>query len=88
VFDAEEGLEKIWLIWSEHSVAELETLIKLANPNDAGLFNDPSRASVVAWYLKTLAATDTQVEKGGTGWRMKLKGNGEVLAGVGTLKHQ
>jgi hypothetical protein len=42
----------------------------------------------VAWYLKTLAATEAQVEKDGTGWRMMLKGKGEVLAGVGRLKHQ
>ena len=61
---------------------------KLANPNDVGLISDRSRTSVVAWYLKTLAATEAQVEKDGTGWRMKLEGKDEVLAGVGVLKQQ
>lgn len=69
-------------------MAELEALRKLANPNDEGLISDPSQTSAVAWYLKTLAATEAQVEKDGTGWRMMLKGKGEVLAGVGRLKHQ
>jgi len=64
-------------------VAELEALIKRANPIVGVLISDPGRTSVVAWYLKTLTATEAQVEKDGMGRRMKLKGKGEILAGVG-----
>jgi hypothetical protein len=34
VFNEEVGVEKIWLIWSERSVAEMEEIKRWANPKD------------------------------------------------------
>jgi len=88
VFNEEVGVEKIWLIWSERSVAEMEAVKRWANPKDKGLVGDPNQASAMAQYLKALAATEVQVEKDEASQRTKLKGKGEVLAGVVRLEHR
>jgi uncharacterized protein DUF4384 len=88
VFDEVVGVEKIWLIWSEHSVAEMETVKRWANPKDKGLIGDPNQVRAVAQYLKALAATEVEVEKDEASQRAKLKGRGEVLAGVVRLEHR
>jgi serine/threonine protein kinase len=87
-FNEEVGVEKIWLIWSERSVAEMEEIKRWANPKDKGLVGDPSQVSAVAQYLKTLAATEIEVEKDEADQRTKLKGKGEVIAGVARLEHR
>jgi hypothetical protein len=43
LFDNERGTEKLWLVWSERSVPELEAVKHLANPNDAGVIRDPDQ---------------------------------------------
>jgi serine/threonine-protein kinase len=88
VFNTEAGVEKIWLIWSERSVAEMEAIKRWNNPIDEGVIKDPSQLIATARYLKALAVTEAQVEKDGTGWRMNFKGKGEVLTGVAPLTHQ
>jgi serine/threonine protein kinase len=87
-FNEESGVEKIWLIWSERSVAEMEAIKGLANQKDKGLVSDPSQISAVARYLKALAETKVEVEKDEASQRTKLKGKGEVLAGVVRLQHR
>jgi serine/threonine protein kinase len=87
-FNEEAGVEKIWLIWSERSVGEMEAIKGLANPKDQGLVSDPSQIRRVAQYLKELATIEAEVERNETGQRMKLKGKGEVLAGVVRLEHR
>jgi len=88
VFNEEVGVEKIWLIWSQRSVAEMEEIKRWANPKDKGLVGDPSQIKRVAQYLKALAAAEVEVERDEAGQRTKLKGKGEVLAGVVRLEHR
>jgi len=88
VFGVEEGVEKIWLIWSERSVAEMEAIKGLDNPKDKGLVSDPNQISAVARYLKALGETKVEVEKDETGRRTKIKARGEVLADVVRLEHR
>jgi serine/threonine protein kinase len=87
-FNEEVGVEKIWLIWSERSVAEMEAIKGLANPKDQGLVSDPSQISAVARYLEALMETKVEVEKDEASRRTKLKGKGEVLASVVRLQHR
>jgi serine/threonine protein kinase len=88
VFNEEVGVEKIWLIWSERSVAEMEEIKRWANPKDKGLVGDPSQVERVAQYLKALAAAEVEVEMDAASQRTKLKGKGEVLASVVRLEHR
>lgn len=87
VFNEEVGLEKIWLIWSARSVAEIEAIKYVANPIDKGVISDPSRIRAMAQCLAKLAETRVEVEKDGASQQTRLKGNGNVLAGVVRLEH-
>jgi serine/threonine protein kinase len=88
VFGAEAGVEKIWLIWSERSVAEMEAIKGVANPKDMGLVSNTNQISAVERYLKTLTETRAEVEKDERGQRTKIKVKGEVLAGLVRLEHR
>jgi hypothetical protein len=87
IFDKEEGVEKIWLIWSEQSVPELEAVKGWANPKDKGTIVDPSQIKVVAQYLATQAANTAKVEKDEASRETKIKGKGKVLVGLVKLGH-
>lgn len=39
-FDAEQGTEKLWLVFSANAVPQLEAVKQFANPKDRGLIND------------------------------------------------
>jgi len=84
----ETGVEKIWLIWSERGVAEMESIKYLANRRDMGLVSDPEQISRLDSYLKALAQTAVEVEKVEKSGMTKFKGRGEVLAGAVKLEHR
>ena len=85
IFDQEEGLEKIWLVWSGRNVPELEAVKGWANPKNEGEIGDPGQIKAVAQYLAAHAAT--KPEKDEVGNRTQLKGKGEVLVGLVKLEH-
>jgi len=84
----ETGVEKIWLIWSERGVAEMESIKYLANRRDMGLVSDPEQIRRLDSYLRALAQTAVEVEKDEKSGMTKFKGRGEVLAGVVKLEHR
>jgi hypothetical protein len=84
----ETGVEKIWLVWSERGVAEMEWIKYLANRRDMGLVSDPEQIRRLDSYLKALAQTAVEVEKDEKSGMTKFKGRGEVLAGVVKLEHR
>ena len=63
-FDAQQGTEKLWLIFSEDAVPELESLKEFAGPQTQGLITDPARNKVVQNFLNTHSETKPTVEKG------------------------
>jgi serine/threonine protein kinase len=84
----ETGVEKIWLIWSERNLAEMESIKYLANRIDMGLVSDPEQIRRLDSYLKALAQTTVELEKDEKSGMTKFKGRGEVLAGVVRLEHR
>ncbi len=85
-FDAEEGVEKIWLIWSERSVPDLEAVKGRANQKDKGVISDPSQIKSVAEYLAAHSVITPEVKKDEE--QTKLKSRGEVLVGLIRLEHR
>ncbi|HXQ36956.1 MAG TPA: DUF4384 domain-containing protein [Anaerolineales bacterium] len=63
-FDAQQGTEKLWLVFSEDVVPELESLKEFAGPQTQGLITDPARNKVVHDFLNTHSQTKPAVEKG------------------------
>jgi hypothetical protein len=88
IFDGVEGTEKIWLVWSERSVPELENVKARANPKDLGRISDPNEISSVAAYLNAQSAIQADVEEDQANRQIILKGRGELLIGLVKLEHR
>jgi class 3 adenylate cyclase len=86
VLDQEEGAEKVWLIWSAQSVAELEALKRWANPKDKGEIKDPTQISAVQAFLAKAGAAKPAVEKDEQ--QTTIKGESEVLVHLIKLEHR
>jgi hypothetical protein len=86
-FDEQEGEEKIWLVWSERLVPELEAVKGRANPRDRGVINDKNQIESVAQYLARHSASKPEVKKDEITKQLTLKSKGEVLVGLMKLEH-
>lgn len=62
--DKEKGAEKIWLIWSQKSLPDLEQLKKWYNPQDLGAINDNSTAMRLRELLQGEQGARPIAEKG------------------------
>jgi serine/threonine protein kinase len=88
IFDDEEGVENIWLVWSERVVPELEAVRSWANPKDQGAIRDLAQRVSVLRYLAPLSAIKPEFERDEVGKQMKLRGKGGMLAWVMKLEHR
>ncbi len=62
-FDAEQGTEKLWLVFSADSVPVLESVKQFANPKDHGLVKDADLRNKVYEFLRTHSGTKPVIEK-------------------------
>ncbi|HKQ91643.1 MAG TPA: protein kinase [Blastocatellia bacterium] len=88
VFDKEEGVEYIWLVWSERVVPELEAVKGRANPKDQGAISDLTQRVSVFRYLTPFLAIKPEDERVEAGKQMKLKAKGETLVWAMKLEHR
>lgn len=84
-FDAQQGTEKLWLVFSEEAVPELEAVKEFAGPQTQGLIADPARNKVVQTFLNTHSQTRPTIEKGERLTTMKI--HGKVLVHTIRLEH-
>lgn len=75
-FDAEQGTEKLWLIFSADSVPALESVKQFANPKDHGLIKDAGLNDNVYEFLRTHLGAKPAIEKND-----ELKQTGLAIAG-------
>jgi hypothetical protein len=88
IFDDEEGVENIWLVWSERVVPELEAVKSWANSKDQGAIRDLAQRVSVLRYLVPFSAVRPEVERDEAGKQTKLKAKGETLVWVMKLEHR
>jgi tRNA A-37 threonylcarbamoyl transferase component Bud32 len=88
VFDDEEGVENIWLVWSERVVPELEAVRSWANSKDQGAIRDLAQRVSVLRYLAPFSAIRPEVERDEALKQTKLRGQGGTLAWVMKLEHR
>ena len=62
-FDAEQGTEKLWLVFSSNTVPELETVRQFANQKDQGLIKDAALNSRVQEFLEAHSRAKETMEK-------------------------
>ena len=84
-FDAQQGTEKLWLVFSEDAVPELEAVKEFAGPQTQGLIADPTRNKAVQQFLKTHSETKATVEKGER--LTTLNSSGKLLVHAIKLEH-
>ena len=86
-FDNRRGTEKLWLVWSESAVPELEAVKGLAN-HEEGQIRDPGQSSAVHGMLARYGTSKLEKVVDQDAKQTTLKGSGSVLAYPLNLEHQ
>ncbi len=86
-FDAEEGTEKLWLVFSANAVRELEAIKRFANPKDKGVINEPDLSESVKAFLATHSATKPTVRKAEEQKATNITASGNLLVHLIRLEH-
>lgn len=83
-FDTQQGVEKLWLVFSENALPELDSLKQFAGTQTRGLITDPSRNKAIKAFLDT-HTSKPEVEKGET--LTTVKAAGQLLVYAIKLEH-
>jgi serine/threonine protein kinase len=86
-FDKQRGTEKIWLVWAEKEVPELEAVKGFANPRDRGTVSSPALRTAVNEFLKARSTPGVSVARDGEKKDTLVRANGEILVHVIKLEH-
>ena len=84
-FDQEQGVEKLWLVFSEAVVPELEALKQFANRQTKGLITDVAQNKNVQTFLTNPSLPQSRAEKGET--LTTVKAAGKLLVYAVKLEH-
>lgn len=84
-FDRQEGVERLWLIFSEEAVPELESVKQFANKKAGGLIVDMTKNKLVHDFLTSHSTVKPEVDKGDT--LTTLKASGKLLVYPVRLEH-
>jgi hypothetical protein len=84
-FDAQQGTEKLWLVFSEEAVPEFENLKEFVNERSRGLITNSTRNKAVQDFLTTHSAPKPAHEKDDK--QTTLKSAGKVLVYAINLEH-
>jgi serine/threonine protein kinase len=87
VFDAEEGTEKFWLIWTAKSIPELEAVKSVVNPQDKGVISKPDQIKSVQDYISRYTASKPQIERDEDKKLTIVKTGDEVLVNLLRVEH-
>jgi N-acetyl-gamma-glutamylphosphate reductase len=84
-FDQEQGVEKLWLVFSGHAVSELEGIKAFATTKTAGLITDAQLNKTINSFLNSQSRVKVAAEKGET--VTTLKAPQDVLVYAVRLEH-
>jgi hypothetical protein len=84
-FDTQEGVERLWLVFSEDAVPELESVKQFANKKAGGLIVDMTQNKLVHDFLTSHSAVKPDVDKGET--LTTLTAPGKLLVYPVRLEH-
>ena len=75
-FDEQQGTEKIWLVWAEKNVPEMEAIKGFANSRDRGIVSSPGLRTAVNEFLKAHSSSTSSVERDEGKRETVVKANG------------
>lgn len=84
-FDNEQGVEKLWLVFSQDAVPELETARQYASKQTRNLITDGGQNKVVQSFLTANSTAKPELEKGET--LTTIKAAGKLLVYAIRLEH-
>ena len=84
-FDTQQGVEKLWLVFSADAVPELEAVKTYANPGSRGLITDPAQNLGVQNFLTAHSTTKPSVDRGDA--FTALRSTDKVLVYAVRLEH-
>ncbi len=84
------GVEKLWLIWSDQPLSELDSIFQQAvqSKKDPGEIRDPEQIERVKGYLTSHGTTPPEVVADESKNLTTVKGRGETLVSVVELYHK
>lgn len=86
VFDEQTGVEKLWLVWSDKPVADLDQVFAAA-ARKGGVLNS-AQVGTVQRYLARYDAKDLEVKPDQAGEQTVVKGKGELFVQLLELHHK
>lgn len=86
-FDEQQGTEKIWVVWSEKDVSEMEAIKGFANSKDRGVITSPGLRTAVDQFLKAHSSGALSVERDQDKKLTVVRANGEILVHIIKLEH-
>lgn len=86
-FDAQQGTEKLWLVFSTTAVPELEAVKGFANKRDKGVITDPELDKAAKAFIETNSVTKPSVEKIDERKETSVRSSGNVIVHVIKLEH-
>ena len=86
-FDEEEGIERVWLIYSAESVPELEAVKDAVNPKDQGVIANGAHALAIQKFITEHAGLKPQTLKDEERQETNVHSAGDVLLYLIRLEH-
>ena len=86
-FDEQAGTEKLWMIWTAKSVAELEAVKEFADAEHMGVIDDPELTRAIQAFLEKYSESPPVVERDDVSKQTNVQGNGDVLVRLLNLEH-
>lgn len=87
LFDAEEGTEKVWMVFSTKEIQELEALKSVANPEQRGSIEDPAMVQSLSAFFKVHPPDETESKRDLENNLTLLKANADPLVYLLLLEH-
>lgn len=86
--DKNEGVEKLWLIWSDAAVPELEAVKDVVNRKQKGTVTNPDQVNAVRSFLDQHATSRPEVQTDAESNINRLTAKGSVLVNLIRLEHR
>lgn len=87
VFDAEEGTEKLWLVWSANPIEQLEALKRWANPVDKGEIKDAAQTASLREFLTRRATPAPEAQRNDETKQTTLTARADLFVKLIKLEH-
>jgi serine/threonine protein kinase len=88
IFDTHRGAEKLWLVWSKESLAELEALKVWVNFKDHGRIGNKLQAQHLQSFLAKSLSFSIESSQDDKNQATTLRGSGDILVHLVRLDHE